>query len=348
MKTVDLMHTSAYDFELPEKNIAQTPLSNRNESKLLVYKRSDKTVEHTTFKHIVSYLNAGDCLVLNQTRVIPARLFGKKETGAKIEVMLTKQIDDKSWVALTRPGRKVQVGTKLFFSDDLSGECIEVLEDGQRLYRFTSNGPLIDVISRIGEMPLPPYIHEKLTDNERYQTVFSDINQAKSIAAPTAGLHFTEELINQAKEKGVHIAYVTLHVGLGTFLPMSTDSVLSHKMHAESFEIDAVNAEIINAAKKNGGRIIPVGTTSLRTIETVASSGGGIVKELEGDTSIFIYPGYEFAITDALITNFHLPKSTLLMLVSALITREQAIDIYKEAIACDYRFFSFGDAMLIL
>lgn len=348
MEENQIYHTSYYDFDLPEERIAQVPIANRSESKLLVANARTKTLEHRQFHQILDYLEAGDCLVLNKTRVLPARLYGIKEgTGAHIEVLLTKKHEALFWDAMVKPGKRVKVGTIITFADDLKAECVAILEDGQRQFRFQTSGDFYEVINELGVMPLPPYIHEQLNDKERYQTVFNDAASIGSVAAPTAGLHFTEELLERAKVKGVHIAYVTLHVGLGTFLPMSTDHVSEHKMHAEHYFVDEVNARLMNETKQNGKRIIPVGTTSLRTIETIARDHQGKIIATSGDTDIFIYPGYPFYITDALITNFHLPKSTLIMLVSAFAGRDFTMQAYQTAIEADYRFFSFGDAMLI-
>ncbi|MGL4662578.1 MAG: tRNA preQ1(34) S-adenosylmethionine ribosyltransferase-isomerase QueA [Culicoidibacterales bacterium] len=348
MENKQIYHTSYYDFDLPEERIAQSPLENRSESKMLVAHSKTETIEHRKFYDILEYLQAGDCLVLNKTRVLPARLYGVKDgTGAKIEVLLTKKHTDDQWDAMVKPGKRVKVGTVITFSEQLKAECIAILEDGQRHFKFHTVGDFYDVINTLGVMPLPPYIHEQLGDKERYQTVFNDEASIGSVAAPTAGLHFTEELLERVREKGVHIAYVTLHVGLGTFLPMSTEHVSEHKMHAETYFVDEENAVRINNAKQSGGRIIPVGTTSLRTIETIARDNDGRIIATSGDTDIFIYPGYPFYITDALITNFHLPKSTLIMLVSAFAGRDFVMKAYKEAIEKEYRFFSFGDAMFI-
>lgn len=347
MENNQIYHTSYYDFDLPEASIAQFPLENRSESKLLVASRKSQAVRHCHFYDIVDYLQAGDCLVLNKTRVLPARLYGvKDETGAKIEVLLTKQHQDNQWDAMVKPGKRVKVGTVITFSEHLKAKCVAILEDGQRHFHFEVAGDFYEAIHEIGVMPLPPYIHQQIENKERYQTVFNDQESIGSVAAPTAGLHFTSELLEKVQQKGVKIAYVTLHVGLGTFLPMTTDNVNEHKMHAEHYFIDAENAEIINQTKQQKGRVIPVGTTSLRTLETIARDHHQIVAT-SGDTDIFIYPGYEFQITDALITNFHLPKSTLMMLVSAFAGRDFIMAAYQSAIEQQYRFFSFGDAMFI-
>lgn len=343
----DIYHTSYYDFELPEERIAQVPLQNRSESKLLVANASEQTIEHRQFFNIIEYLEPGDCLVLNQTRVLPARLYGiKEETGAKIEVLLTKKHETLQWDAMVKPGKRVQIGTVIDFSDELTAECIGILEDGQRQFVFKAKRDFYEIIAELGVMPLPPYIREKLENQERYQTVFNKEESIGSVAAPTAGLHFTDELLAAVKERGIQIAYVTLHVGLGTFLPMSTENVKEHKMHAETYFVDAENAALMNETKQRGGRVIPVGTTSLRTLETVARDHGKMVAA-SGDTDIFIFPGFDFKVADALITNFHLPKSTLMMLVSAMAGRDFIMEAYQEAIQSEYRFFSFGDAMFI-
>lgn len=348
MENKDIFHTSYYDFHLPEERIAQVPLENRSESKMLVAHFETQTIQHRHFYDVLEHLHEGDCLVLNKTRVLPARLYGiKDETGAKIEVLLTKKHEEMQWDAMVKPGKRVKVGTVITFSEQLRAECVGILEDGQRQFQFQCDGDFYEVINELGVMPLPPYIHEKLGDKERYQTVFNDEGSIGSVAAPTAGLHFTDELLTAAREKGVRIAYVTLHVGLGTFLPMTTEHVGEHKMHAETYFVDEANAKLINETKQSGGRVIPVGTTSLRTIETIARDHDGKMVATSGDTDIFIYPGYQFKITDALITNFHLPKSTLIMLVSALAGRDFIMKAYQEAIEQEYRFFSFGDAMFI-
>lgn len=348
MENNQIYHTSYYDFDLPEERIAQVPIVNRSESKLLIANAKDKTLTHRQFHDILDYMQKGDCLVLNKTRVLPARLYGvKDETGAKIEVLLTKKHETLHWDAMVKPGKRVKVGTVITFSEQLKAECVAILEDGQRQFQFQVIGDFYEVINNLGVMPLPPYIHKQVDDKERYQTVFNDVESIGSVAAPTAGLHFTEELLNKVRAKGITIAYVTLHVGLGTFLPMSTEDVNEHKMHAETYFVDEENARIINDAKQCGGRIIPVGTTSLRTIETIARDHDGMIVAQSGDTDIFIYPGYPFYITDALITNFHLPKSTLIMLVSAFAGRDFVMEAYREAIQKEYRFFSFGDAMFI-
>lgn len=341
------MQTSDFYYDLPQELIAQDPLINRTDSRLMVVNRETMNNTDTTFSSVVDYLNEGDCLVLNDTKVIPARLYGVKiDTGATIELLLLKRKGDNIWETLVKPGKKAKIGSKIAFGDGvLCGEIIDILEEGTRLIRFEFEGVFEEMLDRLGEMPLPPYITHKLEDKNRYQTVYA-LNYG-SAAAPTAGLHFTNELLNKVKEKGVNVAYVTLHVGLGTFRPVKVTNVESHHMHSEYCEISDENAEIINSTKQNGGRVICVGTTSCRTLESLASEAGRI----EGgkkNTEIFIYPGYKFKIMDALITNFHLPESTLLMLVSAFADKDTIMDAYKRAVDKKYRFFSFGDAMFIL
>lgn len=343
------MHIDDFDYDLPEELIAQHPADKRDASRLLVVDRDTGMLEHRHFYNILDYLNPGDCLVMNNSKVIPARLFGIKEiTGAKVEFLLIKRIKDDIWEAMVRPGKKLHVGDRVSFSEDgsLSAKIMEHSEGGTRIVRFEYEGDFHELLERIGKIPLPPYIERDSDeeDKERYQTVYC--KEEGSVAAPTAGLHFTEELIEKALEKGVKIAYVTLHVGIGTFRPVKCENVEEHKMHFEEYEIDEENAAIINAAKKAGGRIISVGTTSTRTVESAAAPDGTVIPG-HGNTDIFIYPGYRFKVIDRLITNFHLPKSTLLMLVSALYNREKILDIYKEAVEQKYRFFSYGDAMLI-
>jgi len=341
------LKTSDYYFDLPKELIAQDPLANRSSSRLFVLDKNTGEHIHSTFSEITKYLRAGDCLVLNNTKVIPARLLGKKEdTGASVEVFLLKRIEENVWETLVKPGKKLRPGARVDFGDGLlKAEIEEVLEDGNRLVRFFYEGIFEEILDKLGEMPLPPYITHKLEDRNRYQTVYAKYDG--SAAAPTAGLHFTNSLLEEIKEMGVNIAYVTLHVGLGTFRPVKVDNVLEHKMHSEFYEVTKEAAEIINSTKLNGGRVICVGTTSCRTIESAADPSGRLI-EKKGDTSIFIYPGYKFKVLDGLITNFHLPESTLLMLVSALAGRDRIMDAYKEAIDLNYRFFSFGDAMFIL
>lgn len=341
------MKTSDFYFELPEEQIAQDPLPDRSSSRLMVLHRDTGEIEHRRFTDIVEYLHEGDCIVRNNTKVIPARLFGtKKDTGAVIEFLLLKRREDDIWETLVKPGKKARTGVQVDFGDGiLSGEIVDVLEDGNRLIQFSYKGIFEEILDRLGQMPLPPYITHKLEDKNRYQTVYARYDG--SAAAPTAGLHFTEELFEKLEAKGVVVANVTLHVGLGTFRPVKVEDVTSHHMHSEHYFIEALEAEKINRAKREGKRIICVGTTSCRTIESAADEKG-VLKETEGDTEIFIYPGYQFKVMDQLITNFHLPESTLLMLVSALAGREFVLGAYEEAVRSGYRFFSFGDAMLIL
>lgn len=337
---------SDFYFDLPKELIAQDPLEERSSSRLLVLDKKSGKTEHHVFRDILQYLQPGDCLVLNNTKVIPARLLGQKaDTGAAVEVLLLKRKDNDTWETLVKPGKKCRPGTSLVFGDGLlHAEVLETLEEGNRLVHFTYEGIFEEILDKLGEMPLPPYITHKLQDKNRYQTVYAKYEG--SAAAPTAGLHFTKELLEEIEAKGVEIAYVTLHVGLGTFRPVKADNILEHHMHEEFYQITGEAAEKINAAKKNGKRIVCVGTTSCRTVESAAGEDG-LVQEGCGSTEIFIYPGYRFKALDALITNFHLPESTLVMLVSALAGREQVLDAYKEAISEKYRFFSFGDAMFI-
>ena len=340
------MKTSDFFYDLPEELIAQTPLEKRDNSRLLVLDKISGNTDHKHFFDILSYLKEGDCLVLNNTRVLPARIFGaRSDTGSVVEFVLLKQKDTNIWECLAGPGKKAKVGHSFKFSDDLSGEVIEVLDDGNRIVKFYPNGEFLTVLSEIGQMPLPPYIKEKLSDKERYQTVYS--KELGSAAAPTAGLHFTDEILEKLHKMGVKTAFVTLHVGLGTFRPVKVEDVTQHKMHSEHYSVTKQAADTINETRKNGGRIICVGTTSCRTIESIATKYGEIC-ECTGDTEIFIYPGYEFKCMDGLITNFHLPESTLIMLVSAFAGYENVMKAYNEAVAERYRFFSFGDAMLIL
>lgn len=337
---------SDFYFDLPEELIAQDPLEDRSASRLLVLDKETGKVSHHIFKEIVEYLMPGDCLVLNNTKVIPARLLGEREgTGAHIEVLLLKRREADVWETLVKPGKKCKPGTRLSFGNGmLRAEVLETVEEGNRLIRFIYEGIWEEVLDRLGEMPLPPYITHKLQDKNRYQTVYAKYEG--SAAAPTAGLHFTEELLRQIAQKGVTIAYVTLHVGLGTFRPVKEENVLDHHMHSEFYQVSPEAAEKINAAKRGGGRVICVGTTSCRTVESAADAEG-IVHAGSDNTEIFIYPGYRFKVLDALITNFHLPESTLVMLVSALAGREHVLNAYEEAIREKYRFFSFGDAMFI-
>lgn len=340
------MKTKDFDYPLPERLIAQDPLEDRAGSRLMVLKKETGEVSHRSFRDIKEYLKPEDCLVLNNTKVIPARLIGEKEgTGAKIELLLLKRKEDNVWETLVKPGKKARPGTKLQFGGGiLKGEILEMAEEGNRLVQFSYQGIFEEILDTLGQMPLPPYITHQLKDKNRYQTVYA--RHQGSAAAPTAGLHFTKELLGEIEEMGTAIAYVTLHVGLGTFRPVKAEDVDSHHMHSEFYSIEPKEAEKINRAKETGGRIICVGTTSCRTVESAAENGR--VKAGSGNTEIFIYPGYQFRILDALITNFHLPQSTLLMLVSALAGREHVLAAYKEAVNQEYRFFSFGDAMLIV
>ena len=340
------MKTSDFYFNLPEELIAQVPIKDRTSSKLMVLDKETGEIEHKVFKDVIDYLNPGDCLVLNNTRVIPARLIGEKlETGGKIEFLLLKRTEDDTWQALVKPGKRAKIGTKFSFGNGkLIGEVVGLAEEGSRIIKFYYDGIFEEVLDELGNMPLPPYITERLEDRERYQTVYSKHNG--SAAAPTAGLHFTNDLLQKIKEKGVDIAFVTLHVGLGTFRPVKVEDVLNHEMHSEYYMVDKESADKINNAKKSGKNVICVGTTSCRTIES-ASDEDGFVKESSGFTNIFIYPGYKFKVVDKLITNFHLPESTLIMLVSALSTKDNVLNAYDVAVQDRYRFFSFGDAMIL-
>ena len=340
------MKTSDFYFELPEELIAQVPVKDRTSSKLMVLDKETGEIEHKVFKDVIDYLNPGDCLVLNNTRVIPARLIGEKlETGGKIEFLLLKRTEEDTWQSLVKPGKRAKVGTKFSFGNKkLIGEVVGLAEEGSRIIKFHYEGIFEEILDELGNMPLPPYITERLEERERYQTVYSKHNG--SAAAPTAGLHFTQDLLDKIKEKGVDIAFVTLHVGLGTFRPVKVEDVLNHEMHSEYYMLDKEAAEKINNAKKNGKNVICVGTTSCRTVES-ASSKDGLVKESSGWTNIFIYPGYKFKVVDRLITNFHLPESTLIMLVSALSTKDNVLNAYDIAVKDRYRFFSFGDAMIL-
>ena len=340
----DLFLKSSYYYELPEELIAQTPVEPRDSSRLLVYHRKNGQIEHKIFRDIVDYLNNGDVLVINNTRVLPARLFGYKDTGAKIEVLLQKRIDLKNWEVIAKPFKRLSVGTKVTFSTNLSCEVVEKGDYGSCKIRFDFDGVFEDRLSEVGQMPLPPYIHEKLKNKERYQPVYSKVEG--SSADPTAGLHFTKELLTKIKDKGVEIIEVLLHVGLGTFRPVKEDNILNHEMHSEYIEITEENANKLNRAKQEGRRIIAVGTTSVRVLESCADDNGKIVPQ-KRETDIFIYPSYKFRIVDALITNFHLPESTLIMLVSAFAGYDETMHIYHEAVKEKYRFFSFGDAMFI-
>ena len=340
------MDVKDFDYYLPEELIAQDPLEDRSSSRLMVLDKKTGEIQHKIFKDILDYLKPGDCLVLNNTKVIPARLFGVKEgTQAKIEILLLKRKENDIWETLVKPGKKAKPGTKIIFGDGLLvGEVIDVVEDGNRLIQFSYEGIFEEILDQLGQMPLPPYITHTLKDKNRYQTVYAKYDG--SAAAPTAGLHFTKELLEKVKAKGVDIAEVTLHVGLGTFRPVKVENVLDHHMHSEFYMVSAEAAEKINATKDRGGRVISVGTTSTRTLESAADESGRL-KECSGWTEIFIYPGYKFKLIDCLITNFHLPQSTLVMLVSALEGREHVLAAYEEAVKEKYRFFSFGDAMFI-
>ena len=340
------MKTSDFYYDLPEELIAQTPIEPRNASRLMVLNKETGEVEHKIFKDLTDYLNPGDCLILNDTRVIPARIFGvKKETGAVVEFLLFKQKETLVWECLCKPGKKAKVGTEFVFGEGkLECKVIDVLDDGNRIIKFDCDANIYAVLDEIGQMPLPPYIKEKLADKERYQTVYSE--HLGSAAAPTAGLHFTKEMLKEIEAKGVNIGYVTLHVGLGTFRPVKVDDVTKHTMHTEHYIMPQETADLINETKKNGKRVISVGTTSCRTLESVATKNGCICAD-EDDTSIFIYPGYEFKCIDALVTNFHLPESTLIMLISAFAGYDHVMNAYKIAVDEKYRFFSFGDAMFI-
>ena len=341
-----MIKTSDFDYYLPENLIAQTPIYPRDNSRLLVYDRESDKVSHKHFYDILDYLKAGDVLVRNNTKVLPARLFGYTENGGKVEVLLLKRFNLTDWEVLVKPGKKARVGTKLTLSENLSLEVLSTIEEtGSRKVKFTFNGVFEDEISKLGEMPLPPYIREKLQDKDRYQTVYA--KEEGSSAAPTAGLHFTEELLRKIEEKGVEIVDVMLHVGLGTFRPVKEDDVSKHHMHSEYIEVSKTAAEKINKAKLEGRRIIAVGTTSVRTLESACNENGQLAPTKK-ETDIFIYPPYKFKIVDGLITNFHLPKSTLLMLVSSLCSREKILELYNTAVNEEYRFFSFGDACMIL
>ena len=340
------MNVSDFNYELPKELIAQDPLEKRSESRLMVLDKTTGKVTHKHFYDIIEYINEGDCLIINNTKVIPARLYGVKEdTGAAIEILLLKRVDGNTWECLSRPGKKARVGARIVFGEGLlTGEIVDVVEEGNRLIRFEYEGIFEEILDKLGEMPLPPYITHKLQDKSRYQTVYAKYDG--SAAAPTAGLHFTPELLQRLRDKGVKIAEVTLHVGLGTFRPVKVENVLEHHMHSEYYEITKEACDIINDTKANGGKVISVGTTSTRTVESAADENG-LLTPKKGDTDIFIYPGFNFKVIDSLITNFHLPESTLIMLVSALAGRENVLAAYEEAVKERYRFFSFGDAMLI-
>jgi S-adenosylmethionine:tRNA ribosyltransferase-isomerase len=339
------MNIEQFDFELPEELIAQTPLEKRDTSKLLVLDKKTGETEHKHFTDIIDYLESGDTLVLNDTKVIPARLYGvKEETKALIEILLLKEVKKDTWECLVKPAKRIHVGEIVKFSDKLSAQCTEVKDEGIRVFKLIYKGILYEILDELGEMPLPPYIHEKLKDKDRYQTVYA--KNIGSAAAPTAGLHFTLDLLNKIKEKNVNVVYITLHVGLGTFRPVNVENINDHKMHSEFYMMSKETAEVLKQTRKNNKKIISVGTTSTRTLETIMNLYGEF-KECSGWTDIFIYPGYKFKAIDNLITNFHLPKSTLVMLVSALAGRENIMNAYKEAIKREYRFFSFGDSMFI-
>lgn len=340
------LKTSDFYYDLPEELIAQSPLENRTYSRLMVLDKESGSIEHKHFYDIADYLNPGDCIVINDTKVLPARLFGtKKDTEAAIELLLLKRIDDKKWETLVKPGKKAKLNTEIVFKEGLlEGRIIDVLETGNRIIEFKYEGIFEEILDELGEMPLPPYIHEKLEDKNRYQTVYA--KHPGSSAAPTAGLHFNDEIIKDMEDKGISIAKLTLHVGLGTFRPVKAEYITEHKMHSEYYELSEEEADKINYAKDNGKKIISVGTTSTRTLETISDESGH-VKASSGWTDIFIYPGYKFKLIDGLITNFHLPESTLVMLVSALAGKENTMKAYEEAVKQKYRFFSFGDAMFI-
>lgn len=342
------MNIEDFDFHLPEHLIAQTPLKDRTKSKLLVLDRGKDHPEHRSFKDIKNYLKPGDCLVLNDTKVLPARLFGiKKDTGAKIEVLLLHQDKGDTWEVLTKPAKKVKIGTELIFgNNELRAVCTGIKDHGGRIFEFYYQGIFYEVLDKLGEMPLPPYIKEQLPEKDRYQTVYA--KEEGSAAAPTAGLHFTTELLEQLKQSGIKLAFITLHVGLGTFRPVSVDNIKEHEMHAEFYHMSEETAAMLNEVKQSNGRIISVGTTSTRTLETIARDYNGKFMATSGWTDIFIYPPYTFQAIDGLITNFHLPKSTLIILISAFAGRDKVLDAYREAVEKEYRFFSFGDAMLII
>ncbi len=341
------MKKQDFYFELPQELIAQHPLKNRDCSRLLVLNKQTGEIEHKTFRDILQYLKKGDCIVINDTKVLPARLIGeKKDTGAKIELLLLIRKDINTWETLVKPGKKAKPGNKIIFGNGkLEAEILEIIEGGNRIVKFHYDGVFEEILDELGEMPLPPYITQRLEDKNRYQTVYA--KQQGSAAAPTAGLHFTPELLNEIQQKGISIAYLTLHVGLGTFRPVKEENILDHKMHSEYYIIEQQQADIINQTKKAGGRIIAVGTTSTRTLESIADENG-FVKASSGWTNIFIYPGHQFKTVDCLITNFHLPESTLIMLVSALAGKQNVLHAYDIAVQQKYRFFSFGDAMLII
>lgn len=342
---VDLLNTKSYFYDLPEELIAQIPAEPRDSSRLLVYHKSSGEIEHKIFRDVLDYLKPGDVLVVNNTRVLPARLYGKKESGAQIEVLLLKRIDLNTWETLAKPGKRLKVGTEIIFSENLKGKIKSDTDFGGKIIEFEFDGVFEDIISKCGVMPLPPYIHKQYKDKERYQTVYNKITG--SSAAPTAGLHFTNELLEKIRAKGVEIIEVLLHVGLGTFRPVNEDNILEHKMHSEYIEVTSENATKLNNAKREGRRIIAVGTTSVRVLES-ATDNNGIIHACQKETDIFIYPGYKFKMVDGLITNFHLPESTLIMLVSAFIGFDETMNMYNTAVKEKYRFFSFGDATLLI
>lgn len=341
------MNVEEFDYDLPESLIAQTPLKDRDQSRLLVLGRNSGNIEHKHFKDVIDYLETGDTLVLNDTRVMPARLFGlKEETGAKVEMLMLTRIENNDWEVLIKPAKRIKVGNKLSFGEGkIIAECIEELDQGGRIMRLHYEGILEERLNELGEMPLPPYIKERLDDPDRYQTVYA--KESGSAAAPTAGLHFTDELLDEIRAKGINIAFITLHVGLGTFRPVSVEDINDHEMHSEYYQMTQETADLLNQTKKEGHRIISVGTTSTRTLETIRRDYNEFVA-VSGWTDIFIYPGFTYKAIDGLITNFHLPKSTLVMLVSAFSSRDNILNAYKEAVKLEYRFFSFGDAMLII
>lgn len=341
------MNVEEFDYDLPESLIAQTPLKDRDQSRLLVLGRNSGNIEHKHFKDVINYLETGDTLVLNDTRVMPARLFGlKEETGAKVEMLMLTRIENNDWEVLLKPAKRIKVGNKLSFGEGkIIAECIEELDQGGRIMRLHYEGILEERLNELGEMPLPPYIKERLDDPDRYQTVYA--KESGSAAAPTAGLHFTDELLDEIRAKGINIAFITLHVGLGTFRPVSVEDINDHEMHSEYYQMTQETANLLNQTKKEGHRIISVGTTSTRTLETIRRDYNEFVA-VSGWTDIFIYPGFTYKAIDGLITNFHLPKSTLVMLVSAFSSRENILNAYKETVKLEYRFFSFGDAMLII
>ena len=338
------MDISDFDYDLPEERIAQLPVELRDSSRLMVLDPSNHTIEHRRFFQLGDFLKQGDVLIFNDTRVIPARLIGARDTGGKVEVFLLRQMDKDEWEALVKPGKKMRIGSVVHFGEELSCEIVAHTDFGGRIVRFIYDGIFEEILDRLGNMPLPPYIHEKLEDRERYQTVYSRVKG--SAAAPTAGLHFTESLMEELCRKGIQFGFITLHVGLGTFRPVHVDTIEDHVMHSEFYSVSTETAELIHMAKKEGRRVVAVGTTSIRALEAAASSTG-TVEAGSGWTNIFIYPGYEFKVVDAVITNFHLPKSTLIMLISAFAGRSFTLEAYRTAVAEEYRFFSFGDAMLI-